>query len=294
MNKKVSLGERLFDISNVLLMLGLMIATFYPILYVVIASLSNGSRLIAHQGLLLWPQGFSLDAYKAVLLNPSILQGYKNTLFIVIVGVAINLVLTSIGAYFLSRDNVFWKAPIMMMIVFTMFFSGGLVPFYLTVRALGLYDSIWALIVPGAISTFNLIIMRTYFQSIPKDMEESAVMDGAGHFTILFRVYLPLAMPVVAVMILYYGVGHWNSWFNAMVFLRNHDLYPLQLILRNILIDNDVESMMGQTSTYMSKQEVAETVKYAAIMVSIIPILLLYPYVQKYFVKGVMIGALKG
>lgn len=291
---KTSLGEKIFDIFNIVIMLILMAATLYPFIHIIAASLSNGNQYIAHQGLLFWPKGFTLSAYEAVLQNQSIRIGYKNTLFILVVGTSINLTLTALGAYFLSRENVLWRNAIMFFIVFTMFFSGGLIPFYLTVRAMGLYDSIWALILPGAVNTFNLIVMRTYFQSIPRDMEESAVMDGAGHYTILFRVYLPLAVPVVAVMILFYGVHHWNSWFHANIFLRDSNLYPLQLVLRNILIDNSVESMMGHNVAGDDGNNVAETIKYATIMVSTLPILALYPFLQKYFVKGVMVGALKG
>jgi putative aldouronate transport system permease protein len=291
---KTSFGEKIFDILNVGIMLLLIMVTLYPFIYIVAASFSNGNQFIAHEGLLFWPEGFTFSAYDAVFRNPNIMMGYKNTLIIVVVGVTINLILTSLGAYFLSRENIMWKNGIMFFIVFTMFFNGGLIPFYLTVRGLGLHDTLWALILPSAINTFNLILMRTYFMSIPRDMEESAVMDGAGHMTILFRVYLPLAIPVVAVMILFYGVQHWNSWFQANIFLRNKELYPLQLVLRNILIDNNMEMMMGNNVALNEAQNVAETIKYATIMVSTIPILALYPFLQKYFVKGVMVGALKG
>ena len=290
---KTSLGERIFDIFNVIIMVLMIILTLYPMLYILFSSLSEGNRLISFDGILLWPQGFSLEGYKAVLNNPVILSGFKNTLFILVVGLGINMTLTSLGAYFLSRDGVLLQKPIMFFIVFTMFFQGGLVPFYLIVKSYGLLDSLWALILPTAVSTFNLIIMRTYFMAIPKELEESAFLDGAGHFTILFRIFLPLSMPVVAVLILYYGVGHWNSWFNAMIFLRDQNLFPIQLVVRNIILENDNASMLG-TTTLIQSRDVAETLKYAAIIVTTAPILLLYPFLQKYFVKGVMVGALKG
>ncbi|CQR57248.1 carbohydrate ABC transporter permease [Paenibacillus riograndensis] len=290
---KTSLGERIFDICNVIVMVLMIILTLYPMLYILFSSLSEGNRLISFDGILLWPQGFSLEGYKAVLNNPVILSGFKNTFFILVVGLGINMTLTSLGAYFLSRDGVLLQKPIMFFIVFTMFFQGGLVPFYLIVKSYGLLDSLWALILPTAVSTFNLIIMRTYFMAIPKELEESAFLDGAGHFTILFRIFLPLSMPVVAVLILYYGVGHWNSWFNAMIFLRDQDLFPIQLVVRNIILENDNASMLG-TTTLIQSRDVAETLKYAAIIVTTAPILLLYPFLQKYFVKGVMVGALKG
>ncbi|WP_397376352.1 carbohydrate ABC transporter permease [Paenibacillus vietnamensis] len=271
----------------------LIVATLYPMLYILFSSLSDGNRLISFDGILLWPQGFSLDGYKAVFSNATFLQAFKNTFFVLIVGLTVNLSLTAFGAYFLSRDGVLLGKPIMFMIVFTMFFQGGLVPFYLIVKEYGLLNSLWALILPSAVSTFNLIIMRTYFQSIPKELEESAFLDGAGHYKILFSVFIPLSMPVIAVMILYYGVGHWNSWFSAMIFLRDQELFPVQLVVRNILLENDNANMIG-TSTLQHSQSVAETLKYAAIMVTTAPILLLYPFLQKYFVKGVMVGALKG
>ncbi|MFB5675425.1 carbohydrate ABC transporter permease [Paenibacillus terreus] len=290
---KPSIGERIFDVVNVTIMVILIILTLYPMLYILFSSVSEGNRLISFNGVLLWPQGFSLDGYKAVLSNPVILQGFKNTLFVLVVGLIINMTLTALGAYFLSREGVMLQKPIMFFIVFTMFFSGGLVPFFLIVKAYGLLDSLWSLILPTAVSTFNLIIMRTYFLSIPKEMEESAVLDGAGHFTILFRIFIPLSMPVVAVLILYYGVGHWNSWFNAMIFLRDQNLFPIQLVVRNIILENDNANMIG-TTTLIQSRDVQETLKYAAIIVTTAPILLLYPFLQKYFVKGVMVGALKG
>lgn len=290
---KASLGERVFDICNSIIMVLMITLTLYPMLYILFSSLSNGNRLVSFNGILLWPQGFSLAAYKAVLNNPVILTGFKNTLFILAVGLVINMTLTALGAYFLSREGVMLQKPIMFFIVFTMFFQGGLVPFYLIVKSYGLLDSLWALILPTAVSTFNLIIMRTYFMAIPKELEESAFLDGAGHFTILFRIFIPLSMPVVAVLILYYGVGHWNSWFNAMLFLRDQSLFPIQLVVRNIILENDNASMLG-TTTLLHSRDVTETLKYAAIIVSTAPILLLYPFLQKYFVKGVMVGALKG
>ena len=290
---KPSIGERIFDVVNVTIMVILIILTLYPMLYILFSSVSEGNRLISFNGVLLWPQGFSLDGYKAVLSNPVILQGFKNTLFVLVAGLIINMTLTALGAYFLSREGVMLQKPIMFFIVFTMFFSGGLVPFFLIVKAYGLLDSLWSLILPTAVSTFNLIIMRTYFLSIPKEMEESAVLDGAGHFTILLRIFIPLSMPVVAVLILYYGVGHWNSWFNAMIFLRDQNLFPIQLVVRNIILENDNANMIG-TTTLIQSRDVQETLKYAAIIVTTAPILLLYPFLQKYFVKGVMVGALKG
>lgn len=289
---RISTSERVFGGFNTLLMVILCVITIYPFLYVLFASLSDPASVAKHRGLLLIPLGFTLDAYKAVLDNPMISTGYRNTIFYVVAGTALNLFMTALGAYALSRRNVYFKDIFMFAIVFTMVFHGGLIPTYLVVGNLGLLNTPWALIIPGAISTFNLIIMRTAFQQVPISLEESARMDGANDFTILFRVIIPLSMPVIAVMILWYTVGHWNSYFSALIYLRDRELYPLQLILREILVNNNTDSMMTGAST-LDKIDVGETIKYATIIVSTLPILILYPFLQKYFVKGVMIGAIK-
>jgi putative aldouronate transport system permease protein len=286
-------GERLFGLGTVVFLIALMAVTLYPLLYVLFASLSSPAELTQHRGLLFWPLDLTFEAYRRVLENPLILTGYRNTLFIVIVGTALNVFMTALGAYALSRRNVLFRTPAMFFIVFTMFFSGGLVPTYLLVgQTLHLQNTLWALIVPGAVQTLNLIIMRTAFQAVPVALEEAARIDGANDWTILFRIYLPLSWPVVAVMILFYGVGHWNSFFSALVYIRERDLYPLQLVLREILISSNVQNM----ATDVSSGEVlaiGETIKYATIIVATLPILLVYPYLQRYFVKGVAVGAIK-
>jgi putative aldouronate transport system permease protein len=290
---RVSLGEHIFRVCNTLFLSALMIVTMYPILYVAFASFSEPALMMAHKGILWKPLGFSLETYGAVFSNPMILLGYRNTLFIVIVGVALNLLLTSFAAYALSRKTLQYRKQLTLIIVFTMFFSGGLIPFYLLVRGLGITDTLWALILPTAISAFNLIIMRTSFEAVPDALEESAKIDGANDFGILFRIFLPLCKPVLAVVGLYYGVSHWNSWFNAMIFLQDRSLYPLQLILREILIIGEANSMAEGAS----QDEIiilGETLKYATIMVATLPIFLVYPLLQKYFVKGALIGAIKG
>lgn len=294
MNKiKRSVGERVFEVFNILLMAALCVIMLYPMIHVLCASFSSPDKISGYSGILLWPKGFSAGAYKLMSKNPMVLRGYINTIFVVVVGVTLNILLTSFGAYFLSRKGVLLKKYIMMMIVFTMYFSGGIIPFYFTVRALGMENSLAALIIPSAISTFNLIIMRTSFAAIPDSLIESAMLDGAGHFKILFKIVMPLSKAVIAVMVLYYAVGHWNAWFNAMLFLSNRKLFPLQLILREILIQNDTSSMT-QNIGVGEQSMVGETIKYAVIIVSTVPILCVYPFIQKYFAKGVMIGALKG
>jgi putative aldouronate transport system permease protein len=290
---RLSRGERAFNLVNVGLLVALVLVTAYPMLYVVFASLSDPSELIANRGALMRPLGFSLDAYRLVLQNPMIAIGYRNTLFYVVVGTALNMVLTCLGAYALSRRNVMLKTPIMILIVFTLFFSGGLIPTFLLVgQTLQMQDTVWSLIVPTAINTWNLIILKTAFEAVPVSLEEAARIDGANDFTILFRVVLPLSLPALAVVVLFYAVGHWNAYFNALVYIRSRDLYPLQLVLREILITSNVESMTTGVSSGDAFQ-VGQTIKYATIVVATLPIVVIYPFLQKYFVKGALIGAIK-
>lgn len=288
---KLTSGERTFGYFNTLLMLVLCAVTLYPFLYVIFASFSDATSLLQHRGVMLKSAGFNLSAYKAVFSNPMIMQGYKNTLLYVVLGTTINMLMTAIGAYVLSRPNLYFKNIIMFFIVVTMVFHGGLIPNYLLVNDLHMMNTMWALLIPGAINTFNMIIMRTSFQGIPVSLEESARMDGAGDWKILFRIIIPLSMPVMAVMILWYAVGHWNSYFSALIYLRNREAYPLQLVLREILISNNTDSMMAGGGD--DKYAIGETIKYAAIVVSTLPIICLYPFLQKYFVQGVLIGAIK-
>jgi putative aldouronate transport system permease protein len=286
-------GERIFDAFNIVFMLALIAVTLYPMLYVLFASLSDPGSLAQSRGVLLKPLGFSLEAYKKVFDNPSISSGYRNTLFYMVAGTLINLVLTSLGAYALSRKNVMWKQPILFLIIFTLFFSGGLIPTYLLVaKTLNWIDTPWALIIPNAISTWNLLILKTAFEAVPVSLEEAARMDGANDFTILLRIIIPLSLPALAVIALFYAVGHWNAYFQALIYLRNRDLFPLQLILREILIANSMDSMTTGVSSG-DVEPIGETIKYATIVVATVPILLLYPFLQRYFIKGVLIGAVK-
>lgn len=292
MTYKRSYGETVFTWFNLCFMLSLCFVTLYPFLYILFASFSDPTEMARYRGMLFFPQGFSMDAYKAVLDNPMIITGYRNTLVYVVGGTIINLVMTTLGAYALSRPNVYFKNHIMLIIVITMVFSGGLIPSFLLINNLGMLNTPWALLLPGAISSFNLIIMRTAFQGIPVSLEESARIDGANDWIILSRIILPLSLPVIAVMILWYAVGHWNSYFNALIYLRDRELFPLQLVLREILISNSTDNMMTGAAT-SDRMDIGVTIKYATIIVSTLPILVLYPFLQKYFVQGVLIGALK-
>lgn len=289
---KRSLGESIFSVVNTCFMLLLCFVTLYPFLYVLFASLSDPAEIARFRGMLFFPTGFNLDAYKAVVDNPMILTGYRNTLFYVAGGTIINLFMTTLGAYALSRRNVYFNNSIMLIIVITMVFNGGLIPTFLLVNSLGMLDTPWALLLPGAISSFNLIIMRTAFQAVPVSLEESARIDGANDWIIMSRIIVPLSMPVIAVMVLWYAVGHWNSYFSALIYLRDRELFPLQLVLREILISNSTDSMTtGAAAT--DRLDIGITIKYATIIISTLPILCLYPFLQKYFVHGVLIGALK-
>lgn len=289
--KKKGLTEDHIFAGAAYLLTGIMaVACLYPIWHVVMASFSDPIELMRHSGVILKPLGHSLEGYRVVLQNPNIPKSYFNTIFYVLAGTSINMLLTTMGAYALSRKGFLFRRTLTLLIVFTMYFNAGLVPNFLLVKGLGMYNSILALLLPGAISTWNLIVMKTAFQSIPVSLEESARLDGANDFTILFRIFLPLSKATVAVMILFYAVGHWSSWFHAMLYLRDRAKFPLQLIMREILISNSANGNASADSDVMFLQEV---VKYATIVVSTVPILFIYPFAQKYFMAGVMMGSVK-
>lgn len=286
-------SEKAFDISNGTVLLLLSIIFFVPMWHCLMASFSEPLSLIGFKGLVAFPKGFSLQGYQTVLRNPSIAIGYGNTLFFVIVGTALNVLLTVLGAFALSRRRMMFGRVITLLIVFTMYIDFGLIPSFLNIRALGLYDSRWVVILPVAINTYNLIVMRTAFASVPHSLEESAMMDGANDFTVLFRILLPVCKASLAVVILFYAVGHWNSWFQASVFLRDRAKFPLQLFLREILIASSSSTASGEANSVDGVLYLEELIKYCTIIISTVPILCLYPFVQKFFVSGVMLGSIK-
>lgn len=290
-------SDRVFDIVNPLIMIFFLIIFAWPLWFIVIASFSNPSE-VWQGNVLLFPKGFTLAAYKAVVEYKEIWIGYRNTLFYTVFGTLINLVLTVCAAYPLSRKEFMPRNFFMAMFMFTMFFSGGLIPTYLVVNNLGLTNTVWAMILPGAVSIFNVIIMRTYFvNSIPESLREAAQLDGVNDFQYLVKIVLPLSKPIIAVVGLYYGVGHWNDFFNALIYLNDKSLMPLQSFLRELLLSNQVTtgSLQGlDASAAAAKMQLAQTLKYSAIIVSTVPVLCVYPFIQKYFVKGVMIGSIKG
>lgn len=296
MDKK-SLADRVFTFCNTLLMLILMFLFAYPVYYVLCASFSDYNLLIKNPGLLYAPKGFGLGAYKLAFQHPLILSGFKNIAIIMVCSLPLNLVMTWLCGYFMAGTHMMLKKPVVFLITFTMFFSGGLIPEYLNINSLGLYNSLWSLILPGCLSVYNAIICKTAIESVPGSLYESARIDGANDWTILFRIVVPLIMPTTAVLLLYYGVGHWNGWFRASIYIQDNMKLPIQNILRAVLIANSQilnDSAGTGTDAGESFDRYAEVIKYAAIVVTTLPILFIYPALQKYFVKGVMIGAVKG
>lgn len=289
---KKSVGQRIFDICNTIFLLSLVVITLYPLYYVLIASVSDPMKIYTTGGLLLWPQDFSLGNYITALSYNPIWIGYRNTIFYVVVGGGLSVLLTVMGAYALTRRNLPGKNIVMFAIMFTMYFGGGLIPSYMVVKELGMLDTVWAVLLPGCVSTYNLIVTISYFRGLPYELEEAAKIDGAGDFTVLFKIMLPLAKPIIAVIALYYMVSIWNSYFGPMIYLDNPDLKPLQVVLREVLIQSKAEeeaaTQGGAVEAY------AEGMKYAVIIIATVPILCVYPFIQKYFVKGVTIGAVKG
>ena len=293
MNRRKKLGfngHTAFVVFNTIFMIFMIVITLYPFYYSVIASFSNPGKLMAHQGALLLPlKPYTGEAYQVIFDHPLVLSGFRNSFIVLFLGTFLNLVATSLGAYFLSLKNVLWKDLVAFMIVFTMYFGGGMIPTYLTVKELGLTNSLWSLMIPGLIGTYNMIILRTGFQAVPDSLKEAAILDGASHMQLLTQVILPLCKANLAVIMLYYAVGHWNAWFNASIYIRDNTLFPIQYVARNFMESPD---LMGGAGSEAARYQ--ELLKYALIIVVSSPIVILYPFLQKYFAKGVMIGALKG
>ena len=294
--KRMSRGDVIFEVVNCFFLLLISVIILYPLIYVLSASFSDPMSVTSGK-MIFWPVDVTLDNYAQVFKNRNIVLGFRNSLIIMICGTSLNLVLTILAAYPLSRRDLWGSGVLMKLITFTMFFSGGLIPSYLLVsKTLGLMNNWLALILPGAISVYNMIIMRTYFMtSVPYELQESAEIDGCSQFGTLLRIILPLSGPVIAVIGLYYAVGHWNSYFNALLYINNEAMAPLQLYLRKVLTLNSSQNILEMGADEAARQAMrAETIKYSVIVVSSIPMLIIYPFVQKFFVKGVMIGAIKG
>ncbi|MDR1117224.1 MAG: carbohydrate ABC transporter permease [Oscillospiraceae bacterium] len=295
MVKRRTAGKISFDIINFVIMVFIAFACILPLWHVLCSSFSDPAHLARNEGAIFWPLGeMTIKGYQLVFRNPNIITGYGNTILYVALGTTLNIFGVSLAGYVLSRKQLGMRNFFTFFITFTMMFSGGLIPTYMIVKNLGWIDKRIALIVPGALSVFNIIIMRTSIQGIPDSLEESAKLDGAGNMTILFRIILPLVKATVAVLVLFSAVGHWNSWFNAMIYLQTRKLFPLQLILREILIENDTTKIMVGSDAVNQMDLYKPLVQYCTTIVATAPILMVYPFVQKYFVTGVMIGSLKG
>ena len=291
-----SASRYIFETFNFSFMIFLSAVMLYPFLFVLSASLSASAEVA--RGLVgIIPRGLNLDAYRAVFQYEYIWTGYRNTLLYTGVGTMINLFMTISGAYPLSRKQFYGRGVFTFFIAVTMFFSGGLIPTYLIMRAYGLLNTFWVMVIPGAVSTWNMIIMRTFFQNIPTELEEAAVIDGCSDIGVLVRVILPLSTASIMTIGMFYAVGHWNAWFGAFIYLRDQNRYPIQLWLRLIVLQNqinDIQSIHAGTVDVGAENLISDTIKYAVIIVAAAPILCVYPFIQKYFVKGVMIGSIKG
>lgn len=286
--KAFSLGDALVTV----IMLLIILVTLYPFIYVISMSFSSPQYVLS-KDVYFWPKGFSVGSYKLILGDPDVISGFLNSIWYTVVGTAVSIALTCSAAYVLSRPRFFLRRQLMFFMVLTMFISGGLVPLYVVVSELGLYNTRWSIILPYAVSTFNLIVARTYFEGIPVSLDEAAKIDGANDWTILLKIILPLAKPIIAVLLLFYGVGYWNSYFAPLIFLADKELQPIQLYLRSILITSTMSAASQSANVGIERALMNEQLKYSTIVISVFPITILYPFVQKYFTQGVMIGSVK-
>lgn len=293
--KNCSRNDKIFYIIVGTILTIFFIAVLYPCIFVLAASFSSGSAVQAGK-VFLWPVDFSLQGYKTVFNTTTVWVGFRNSLFYTFVGTAINIVMTMTAAYCLSRPDVPGQNGFMLFFTFTMFFSGGMIPSYMLLQNLHMLNTVWALLIPGAIGVYNLIVARTFIKSsIPLELLEAAKMDGCSDFMYFIRIVIPLSKAVIAVLVLFYGVSHWNAYFNAMIYLHDKALYPLTLFLREILMADQIDPSTIQDPELQAQlAQAAGVIKYALIVVSMIPVLIIYPFIQKYFVKGVMIGSVKG
>lgn len=292
--KKIKAGDRAFDIINTLLLVFVFLVIFYPLYYVLIASFSDPDLVLTGKIFLL-PKGFQLESYQKVFENSEVMNGYLHTILYAVVGTCINLVVTLSAGYALSRTDLRGKKALTLFFVFTMFFSGGTVPTYMLVRNLKLLNTFWAMVLPNAMSVWNLILCRNFFEgNIPKELLEVSQIDGCRNYYFFLKIVLPLSKALIAVMVLFYAVGHWNSYMQPLMYLSDRDKYPLQLVLKNILISSQPDASLAGMTDRAEMYKQTEMLKYALVVVSSVPMIVLYPFVQKYFVQGVMVGSVKG
>ncbi|MBD0380223.1 carbohydrate ABC transporter permease [Paenibacillus sedimenti] len=290
-----STADKWFDALNVIMLSGFALLILYPLYFVVIASVSEPDQIYSGS-VWLWPKGFTLEGYSRILSDPQIWSGYGNSILYAAASALISVALTVGAAYPLSRKDFYGRNVFMLFFVFTMFFSGGLIPTYLLIKKLGMVDTVWSVILPSAVDAFGIIIARTFFQStIPDELREAAFIDGCRNTRFLWSVVIPLSKPIMAVLVLFAVVRQWNGFFDALIYLENEKLYPLQLVLRNILIQSQpIGDMVSDIDSLVAKQRVSELIKYGVILIAAGPLLILYPFLQRYFVKGVLIGSVKG
>ena len=296
-NIKQTNGDRIFSIVNYVVLSFILVIVLYPLIYILSASFSD-ARAVTSGKVWLWPVAPTLAGYEALFKNKLLISGFANSLFYTVAGTAINVVLTVLAAYPLSRPNLPGRNVIAFLFFFTTVFSGGLIPTYLVVKDLGMLNTRWAMILPVALNVWNVLIMRTYFQTvIPRELHDAAQLDGSDEFNYLWRIVLPLSGPILAVVALFYAIGHWNSFFTALIYLNDKALWPLQLVLREILVQNQIDPGMlaGLDPQQLAmRQQLRELLKYALIVVATAPLLAVYPFVQKHFVRGIMLGSVKG
>ncbi|MBQ7839846.1 MAG: carbohydrate ABC transporter permease [Lachnospiraceae bacterium] len=293
--KNLSREDKIFYSVTYVLMTIFFIVVLYPCIYVLSASFSSGDAVQAGR-VVLFPVDFSLDGYRTVFSYGQVWVGFRNSLFYTIMGTAINIIMTVAAAYCLSRNDLPGRDAIMLIYTFTMFFSGGIITSYILIKKLHILNTVWCILIPGAINVYNMIICKTFFQnSIPGDLLDASQIDGCSDIQYLIRIVLPLAKSAIAVQVLYYVVSHWNSYFSPMIYLTNQDLYPLTIFLKSILVQSQIDPSTIMDPELQDKiTRIAGVMKYALIVVSTIPVLIIYPFIQKYFVKGVMIGSVKG
>ncbi len=293
--KNLSLNDKIFYIVIITILSLFFLIVLYPCIFVVSASFSSGTAVQSGR-VVLFPVDFSLEGYKTVFNTKNVWIGFGNSLFYTVVGTIINIVMTMTAAYCLSRNDLPGKNFFMLLFTFTMFFGGGLIPSYMVIQNLGMLNTRWALLIPGAIGVYNLIVARTFIiNTIPQELLEASMIDGCSDVIYYTQVVIPLSKAIIAVLVLFYGVGHWNAYFNAMIYLHDKAIYPLTLFMREILMSSQIDpSTVTDPELQARLADMVGVIKYSLIMVSMIPILLIYPFVQKYFVKGVMIGSVKG
>lgn len=291
---KSSISDRVFDIFNIIIMILVCICIAYPLYFVVVASFTD--PVIVNSGkILLYPEKLFMGGYERILRYTPLWRGYINTLQYTVVGTIVSIIFTLPCAYALSRDDMAGRRPLMFLFTFTMFFSGGIIPLYLVIQKIHIYNTIWAMVLPSAVSVYNLIVCRTFFEStLPKELLEASHLDGCTDYGFFFRVALPLSSTIIAVMVLFYATAMWNQFMNALMFLGDANKMPLQVILRNLILINQASAMTTDASEMIMRQKLAEQLKYGVIVVSALPLLICYPFLQKYFAKGVMVGAVKG